>query len=369
MNMNVPMYQISVSKKSKHLVNQVLESGQLASGPMVHKLEQKLKQVTGAYHVLGVNSGTAALNTALIAGGVGPGDEVIVPAFSFVATANAVLMAGATPIFVDISLSDYCLDPEEVAKAVTLETKAVVAVDLYGQMADYQKLSKICQAHKLLLIADSAQAIGASYRKKPVGYWADICCFSFYATKNVMAGEGGAVVTNRASFAKAADQFRNHGRNKPGGYEHISLGYNYRMSDLHAAVAVGELASLNGNIHKRQANASFYDNNLSRIAQITSPSSKSDYSHVYHQYTIRVHKPKDRGSLIEALESAGVGYGIYYPIVLYRYRHLRPFAPAKPAKQAELAARQVLSLPIWPTLSINQLATVVKVVETWSQKK
>ena len=336
-------------------VKEVLRSGMLAQGPVVSKFEENFAKYCGAKYAVALNNGTAALHCAIVAAGVGAGDEVITIPFSFIATVNTILMQAAKPVFVDIEPESFNIDYTKVEKAITKKTKAILPVDLYGQPYDYDPIRKIANRHKLKIIEDAAQAVGASYGKHKTGTLGDLSCFSLYATKNIMSGEGGVVATGSKTYADRIKQFRQHGMTTMNDtYEYTELGYNYRMTDLHAAIAVEQLKKTNKFNKLRQTNAAKLSSELVRIKGIKVPVTKPGRTHVFHQYTIRITDefPLSRDEMANYLRSKGVGSGIYYPKPLHAYRHIAKLGyklgdfPA-----SEKAAREVLSLPIHPKVS------------------
>jgi perosamine synthetase len=363
----IPLYQIRLGQETEAQVLKTLRKGQLASGPEVIRFEQAFAHYCDTTYAVAVNSGTAALHAALKAVKVGVGDEVIVPAFSFVATANAVLMSGARPVFADIEPRTFNLNPESVERLVSKKTKAMIAVDLYGLPADYLQLNKLAQAYGLIVVEDAAQAVGAGYQDKKAGALADIACFSFYATKNLMAGEGGMVTTDKAEWAASMERFRNHGRSKTEGYEHVELGFNYRMTDIEAVIALAGLEEIDEKNQRRREIAKLYDHAFESLEGLERPLIPTQiYTPVFHQYTIRLTEkaPLTREVLKFRLwEDFGIETGVYYPAPLNHYPHLKEFKVDRELKVAENAAASVLSLPIRPDLSYEEIATVVEGVE------
>jgi dTDP-4-amino-4,6-dideoxygalactose transaminase len=310
---------------------------------------------------------------ALLAHNIGPGDEVITTAFSFAATANAILLVGAIPVFVDIEPDTYTLDPIQVQAALTRRTKAILPVHLYGHPCDMTRLSQLAEAYSLVLIEDASQAHAAAIDGRPVGSFGT-GCFSFSATQNMTTGEGGMVTTNDLAIAEQVRLLRNHGQEAR--YYHIALGYNLRMTELQAALGLAQLDKLESFTQRRIANATFLTQHLQGAVQI--PLVRPGYRHVYHQYTIRV--PANRNEWAMKLRTGGIDTTIRYPIPIHQqpfYRR-RPslFRILSPGKRAhvkggnptahlpatESAAQQVLSLPVHPALSEEDLSTVVREV-------
>ncbi len=407
----------------------VAASGHYVLGPEGEAFEEELARHLGVDHVVGVGSGTDALVLSLRSVGVGPGDEVVVPPFTFFATAEAVLRAGAEPVFADIRPGTFCLDPDAAAEAVTDRTAAVVPVHIFGQMADMEGLAEVADRHDLALVEDAAQALGAARRTSPgreagepgagaggpdgggwtrAGAAGDVGCFSFYPTKNLAAlGDAGAVVTDDAETAERLRRLRDHGRGPGSGGRHGEPAWNTRLDELQAAVLqvkLGVLEEWNG---RRRRHARAYDRAFDDLDGIEPPPVASGNRHVYHQYTVRC---EDRETVARALSERDVGHGVYYPVPLHRQPALvgrhgagdasgrveagaagddgagdgdaadggvagggqrsdragdgRPEeAPAGPSfPEAERAAREVLSLPVFPLLEDGERERVIEAV-------
>ena len=352
----IKQYDIKLDEKTIKRVGEILRSGQLAQGPEVTLLEKKFLNLSGTDHAIAVNSGTAALHVAMDALGVGPGDEVIVPAFTFVATANAVLMAGAEPVFADIDAETFNLDVESVEKMITPKTKAVIVVNLYGMPADWDLYRELAQAYKLQLVEDAAQSVESTYKGEKSGSLGHIGCFSFYATKNLMSGEGGMVTTNTSYLADRARSFRHHGQDINRRYTYKGLGYNYRMMDVQAAILLGQMGEMKKKNERRRKLAFLYSKMLSTVDGIDTPTIISNVEHVFHQYTIRVKRsfPLSRNQLQKYLAEKGIQSGVYYPKPLYKAEHLSKFRrDGRELLHTERAAREVLSLPIQPNFFLQ----------------
>src|SRR5690606_19234427 len=297
-------------------------------------------------HSVAVNSGTSALHMSLIAAGIGAGDEVIVPSFSFAATANAVHLSGATAVFADIETDYFALDPAAVEAAITPRTKAILPLHLYGHPANLPALSEIAQRHGLTLVEDAAQAHAAAIDGIPVGAWGDAASFSFYPTKNMTSGEGGMVTTGSDEVARQMRLLRNQGMEKR--YANEVIGFNTRMTDIHAAIGRVQLTKLASWTAQRQANAKFLTEN---ITGVITPKTAANAVHVFHQYTVRV-DGSDRDAFAAELTRRGVGSGVYYPTPIHR---LPSFDLTLDLPATELAASQVLSLPVYPSLTQGEL--------------
>jgi len=350
-------------------VLRVLRSGQLAQGEQVAAFERHFAELCQVREAVAVSSGTAALHLALLAHGIGPGDEVITTAFSFAATANVILLVGATPVFVDIEPDTYNIDPALVQAAITPRTKAILPVHLYGNPCDIKRLERLALAHNLIIIEDACQAHAAKVDEKAVGGFGT-GCFSFYPTKNMTTGEGGMVTTNDPLIAERVRLMRNHGQQER--YYHTTIGYNLRMTEIQAAIGLVQLGKLERFTEQRIANANFLTEHLKGSVQ--TPTSRPGHRHVYHQYTIRV--PGIRDELAARLHARGVGTGVHYPTPIYQQPFYRDSAsrfrisfPDRMTNTSdphlavtELAAKQVLSLPVHPALTGEDLSTIVEEV-------
>lgn len=353
----IPAAKPLIGDEEREAVDRVLRSGMIAGGPEVAAFEQEFAdQVAGGWTCVAVNSGTAGSHLGLLAAGVGPGDEVIVPSFTFAATANSVALTGATPVFVDIEPDHFCIDPAAVEAAITPRTKGIQPVHLYGHPANMTALRAIADKHGLAIYEDAAQAHAAEWQGQRVGTFGDFAMFSLYPTKNMTSGEGGMVSCKDDHIARNVRLLRNQGMEKR--YENEVVGFNARMTDVHAAIGRAQLAKLAGWTKQRQDNAAFLNANLRGVV---TPKVAEGATHVWHQYTIRV-VDTDRDAFAAELGARGVGSGVYYPIPNHRLPSLTHFAPDLHLEQTEIAAQQALSLPVHPALSQADLETVVEVV-------
>ncbi len=342
-----------IGKEEIEAVTEVLRSGMLAQGEVVEEFEREFAAYIGTDYAIATNSGTSALHTALASVGIKEGDEVITTAFSFFATASCVLMQNATPVFVDIDPKTYNIDPFRIEANLSERTKAIIPAHLYGQPCEMSEIIDIAKEHNLIVIEDAAQAHGAEYKAIRAGSIGDIGVFSFYATKNIITGEGGMITTNNEVIAERARMIRNHGQTKR--YFHECLGYNYRMTNIAAAIGLVQLQKIDMLNLKRMSNARYYGEQLNLKKPYVSPNVK----HVFHQYTIRV---KDRDKFIAHLERNGVGYGIYYPVPLSS----QPLFNSQGVFDvAELASKEVVSIPVNPSLKRADVEKVVKVVNSY----
>ena len=352
-----------IGKEEKEAVLKVLDSGMLAQGPRVREFEEKFAEFCGAKYAIAVNSGTAALHAALYSMGIKSGDEVITVPFTFVATANCIIMQGAKPVFVDVDEKTFNIDVKEIEKKITKKTKAILPVDLYGQIYDYPELKKIAEKYNLVILEDACQAVGAELDGKKAGTFGDTAAFSFYATKNMITGEGGMITTNNEKFAEMAKRFRHHGQSEQTRYEYHDLGYNYRMMDVQAAIGLEQLKKINNLTEKRIKNAEYLTKNLKDVKGIEVPFVNKNAKHVFHQYTIKVN-PAVRDKLISYLKEKEIGTGIYYPKPL----HLHPFFTKLGYKQgdfpvSEKLSKQVISLPVHPALTKDELDKIIKAIK------
>lgn len=351
----IPAARPSIGVEEREAVDRVMRSGMLAQGPEVAAFEEEFSSLVEGRHSIALNSGTSALHLSIMALGIGEGDEVIVPSFSFAATANSVQVAGATAVFADIEPQHFNLDPKAVEAAITSRTKAIMPVHLYGHPANMVELQKIADKHGLIMLEDAAQAVAASINGKPVGTFSQAASFSFYPTKNMTSGEGGMVCTPDPEVARKTRLLRNQGMEKR--YANEVFGFNNRMTDLHAAIGREQLKKLNAWTLKRQENAAFLSANLEGV--ITPPTAPWA-SHVFHQYTIRVVE-QDRDRFAEELAKQGVGSGVYYPTPIHR---LPSFGLDLDLPETERAAAQALSIPVYPTLTDSELETIVRAVNS-----
>jgi perosamine synthetase len=352
-NQPIPAAAPLIGAEERVAVDRVLGSGMIAQGPEVAAFETEFSPVAGGVECVAVNSGTSALHLGLLAAGVKAGDEIIVPSFTFAATGNSVALAGATPVFVDISADSFCLDPKAVEAAITPRTIGIMPVHLYGHPAAMVELTEVARQHGLALYEDAAQAHAASLHGRPVGSFGSFGAFSFYPTKNMTSGEGGMVSTADPELARTVRLLRNQGMQKR--YENELVGFNARMTDLHAAIGRVQLTKLAGWTAQRQANAAFLDANLRNVVV---PPVADGAVHVYHQYTIRV-PAADRDRIVSELAERGIGTGVYYPIPTHQ---LPSFRLDFDLPETSRAAAEVISLPVHPKLTADELARIVEAV-------
>ena len=346
----IPVAKPSLGVEEINAVSTVIQSGMLAQGPRVLEFESAFSRYCNTLHGIAMNSGTAALHATLVALGIGKGDEVIVPSFTFFATASSVCMCGATPVFADVEENTFNISPDSLEEQLTGKTKAVIGVHLFGQPFAVRPVAKICEERGISLIEDAAQAHGAEYHGKKVGSFGVAGCFSFYPTKNMTAGEGGMVTTNDPALSERMRRFINHGQAEK--YHHTSIGYNFRMTDIGAAIGLAQLHKLDAFNAKRRETAAYYDARIDRTGIIL-PEIVPGVKHVYHQYTIRVTDTcrLTRDQLAVALREKGIGTGVHYPVPLHRQPVFLEYAEKSHCPVADSLAGEVLSLPVHPLVT------------------
>jgi len=352
----IPIAKPLIGDEEKQAVLEVLDSGMLAQGPRVKAFEEAFAAMCGVQHAIATSSGTTALHVALLAHGIGPGDEVITSPFTFIASANSILYVGAKPVFVDIDPVTFNVDPARIEAAITPRTKAILPVHLFGLMADMEAIQAIAARHGLVVIEDACQSHGASLHGKRAGAWGT-GTFSLYPTKNITSAEGGMITTNDARIAENCQVIRQHGMRRR--YYHDELGFNFRMTDIHAAIGLAQLHKLEQFNAARVANARYLNANLRGVGVPTIP---AGYVHVFHQYTIRVPGGR-RDALAEHLKANGIGFGIYYPVAIHQQTYYtQQLGYNQYLPEAERATAEVLSLPVHPALSPTDLEAIVAAV-------
>jgi dTDP-4-amino-4,6-dideoxygalactose transaminase len=310
----------------------------------------------GVKHAIATSSGTTALHIALLANGVGDGDEVITSPFTFIASINAILFVGAKPVFVDIDPETFNIDVNLIEKAITKRTKAILPVHLYGQVCDMGALLAMAEKHNLKIIEDACQAVMATYMGRYAGSFGT-GAFSLYATKNLMCGEGGMITTNDDDVADLCKMIRNHGMKRR--YYHEMVGYNFRITDLQSAIGLSQLGRLADMTEKRRHNATFFNE---RLESVITPKAQEGYGHVWHQYTIRVKEGCDRDEAVKKLTDAGIGAGIYYPVPAHQQEYIVKMLGKVDMPVSEMMAREVISLPVHPLLTQTDLDKIVSEV-------
>jgi perosamine synthetase len=348
-------------------IQRILKSGNLASGELVEKLEQSLSRFLNISYCINLSNGTAALHTALKSLEIGPDDEVITSPFTFISSASSILMAGAKPVFADIEERTFLIDPAEIKKRTTKKTKAIIVVDLFGQMADYQKIHSLVKNKGIFIIQDACQALGAKQGQNSIGYLADLTILSFYATKLIAAGEGGALLTNNRRLAQKAKIFSHLGFNPKNPEKIYEIGFNYRMTEIQAAILLSQLPKIEKILKQRVENVQYLNQKLSSIEGIVTPLVEDQNFHTFSQYTIKVKKPYPltRNQLLKKFIEAKIEAKVYYPLPL----HLQPLFDNLGYKKgdlpnAEKAANEVLSLPVHSSVTKEELNKIIDIVKT-----
>lgn len=350
----IPISKPYIGEAEKAAVLEVLESGMLVQGSRTAKLEEKFAAICGTHYAIATSSGTTALHVALLAHGIGADDEVITTPFTFMASVNAILYVGARPVFVDIEEDTFNINPQLIEEAITPKTKAILPVHLYGYPCNMDAILNIASKYGLQVIEDACQAVGSKYHGQAVGSFGT-GCFSLYATKNIMAGEGGMITTDDEALAQRCRMIRNHGMQRR--YCHEMLGYNFRISDLHSAIGLAQVERLSEFNEKRKANAEYLN---AHIRSVKTPNVKEGYDHVWHQYTIRVDGSRNRDLAVKQLTDAGIGTGIFYPYPAYRQAHLIEAGYGNLSLPVtECMVNEVISLPVHPQLSQADLEKIV----------
>jgi perosamine synthetase len=349
-------------------VAEALVSGWLTTGPRVSEFEKAFADHCGAREGVAVNSGTAALHAAMRAIGAKAGDEVIVPALTFAASANAALYEGARPVFADVEPDTLLIDPASVAEKITPRTRAIVAVDYAGQPADYDALERIARAHGLALVADACHSPGATYKGRRSGTLADISCFSFHPVKHMTTCEGGMCTTDDPDMAAHMRRFRNHGIDSDHrareaaaahAYDMVELGYNYRLPDVLCALGLAQLPRLNGWVAARQKIAALYDKALAGLDGVTPLAVRADRTHAYHLYVVQLADGIDRDAVFAGLRAAGIGANVHYgPVHLHSHYRKLGYGPGL-APVAEHASKQILTVPMFPAMTEEDVDRVV----------
>lgn len=362
----IPYGKQTIEEADLEAVAGVLRSDWLTTGPKVAEFERAVAEFCGIEHAVAVSNGTAALHAAMAALGIGPGDEVVVPAITFVATANAVVYQGGTPVFADIDPETLLVDPGSVESKISDRTKAIVVVDYAGQPCDYDELREIARRHNLPLVSDACHALGATYKGYPAGSLADISIFSFHPVKPLTTAEGGMVVTNNPQLAKKVRIFRNHGittdfrqREASGSwcYEMVALGFNYRLPDLSCALGLSQLTRLPSWIRRRNEIAAAYDRVFMETDGVRPLVSKPDRTHGYHLYVVTLQG--GRNAAYTQLRDAGIGVNVHYmPVYLHPFYRDRGY-PVGLCPSAERVFSSILSLPVYPLMTDEQVGEVI----------
>ena len=352
-----------IGDEEKQAVLEVLDSGIIAQGPRVKAFEEAFASMCGVKHAIATTSGTTALHTALLAHGIGDGDEVITSPFTFIASANSILFAGAKPVFVDIDPLTYNIDPNLIEPAITTRTRAIMPVHLFGLSCDMDPIMAIAEKYGLVVIEDACQSHGATYKGNKVGSFGT-GAFSLYPTKNITSAEGGMVTTSDDAVAEKCRVIRQHGMRRR--YYHDEIGFNFRMTDLHAAVGLEQLKKLGKFNRARRQNALFLTEHLEGVLV---PDVPEGYDHVFHQYTVRVPGGR-RDELIEHLHQREVGTGVYYPVPIHKQTfYLEQLGYNLYLPESERAAQEVISLPVHPALNRSDLEIIVEAVNDFELER
>jgi len=364
----LPYGKQEISDADVKAVVEALCSGWLTTGPRVGEFEKAFASWCGAREGVAVNSGTAALHAAMRAIAIEPGDEVIVPAITFAASANAALYEGGVPVFADVEVDTMLMDPKSVASKITPKTRAIVAVDYAGQPADYDALRALAQRRNIALIADSCHSPGATYKGRHAGTLADISCFSFHPVKHLTTCEGGMALTEDSDMAAHMRRFRNHGidsdhrsREKSGTftYDMRELGYNYRLPDVQCALGLAQLARLKDWVAARQHLAALYDRAFAGMASIRPLKTHSDRTHARHIYVVKLAPECDRKRVFQELRASRIGANVHYaPVYQHSYYRRRGYRDGV-APVAEAASGRLLTLPLYPAMTADDVERVV----------
>ena len=357
----IPIARPIIGEDEINAVTDVMMSGIIAEGSKVFDFEKAFSDYIHVSNAVAVNSGTSALQIALQAAGIGPGDEVVTSSFSFIATANSILYTGAKPIFADITLDTFNIEPDEIQNSITHRTKAILPVHLYGHPAEMKAIMDIAEDKNLIVIEDACQAHGAKYNGKNAGSFG-IGTFSFYPTKNMTTSEGGMITTQENGIDEVARMIRSHGSKQR--YLHEILGYNSRMTDISAAIGLVQLGRLDDFNRKRMENARYLSAGLKNISGIEIPQVRNGCTHVFHQYTIRVTDEcrYKRDDLVNLLNENGIGTGIYYPIPIHKQPLYKKSSYKYYLNNSETASMQVISLPVHPSVSTEEMDHIIKTI-------
>ena len=372
----IPYGRQSVDEDDIFAVIEALRSDWLTTGPKVDEFETEVAEYVGVNYGVAVNSGTSALHTAMFALGISPGDEVIVPAITFAATANAVVMQGGTPIFADVLPDNLLIDPNDVEKKITSRTKAIIAVDYAGHPADYHSLREISESYKINLVSDACHALGAEYKGRKAGSIADITTFSFHPVKHITTGEGGMVVCNNDEYAQRARIFRNHGidldfiqrkKRETWFYEIKELGYNYRLSDIQCALGISQMKKLPSFLAARRRIAKIYDDAFKVGDTVIPLKVEPNILHAYHLYVIKVVEERTgvgREEVFSRLRAEGIGVNVHYiPVHLHPFYRINFGTNERDCPVAEREYQKIISLPIFPAMTDEECHRVIEGVD------
>ncbi len=359
---DIPMSQADLDERDIEGVVAVLRSGRLALGPKADEFERLMCDYIGCTEAVAVSSGTAALHLIVKALGIGPGDEVLTPSFTFTASVNAILYEGATPVFVDIEPDTYCIDPARLEERITPRTKAIMAVDVFGHPAEWSAILSIAEKHHLRVIDDACEALGAEYKGKMVGRFGDAAAFAFYPNKQITTGEGGIIVTDDAGIAEVARSLRNQGRSRMGAWlEHERLGYNYRLDELSASLGVTQLSRIGDFLAKRERVARMYDERLQGLGWVRLPTVRDYVRKSWFVYVVELCGGLSRDSIVQALAERGIPTrGYFSPVHQQRFIRQMKGLEIAPLPVTESVAARTLALPFHNNLPESQVERVVE---------
>ena len=362
----IPIAKPIIGNDEIQAVTAVLKSGMLAQGKVVEEFETAFADYVDVQNAIAVSNGTISLDIALKAIGIKPGDEVIVPSFTFISTANAVLFQGAKPVFADVDGRTFNINPKEILEKISERTKAIIGVHLFGQPFDVDAIQGICEDCNLYLIEDCAQAHGAEYKGKKAGGFGVAGCFSFYATKNMTTGEGGMITTNSDEIANLCRLLRSHGESQK--YLHSRLGYNYRMTNIQAAIGVAQLKKLDDFNEKRVNHAEYFNEHL-KVTGLTVPYKKRGVRHVYHQYAVTIEEedgfPISRDEFMKYLSDKEIGCAVHYPLPIHKqplYQRMGYTDENAKCPVATALSKKILSLPVHPALTKENLLYISETI-------
>ena len=366
----VPMSAPDISEEDVQAVAEVVRSGRLALGPKTEEFERLVAEYVGVKHAVAVSSGTAALHLIVKALGIGPGDEVLVPSFTFVASVNVILYEGAKPVFVDIEPDTYNLDPEDLERRITPRTKAIMVVDVFGHPAEWDEISRIAEKYGLKVIDDSCEALGAEYKGKKLGQFGDAAAFAFYPNKQMTTGEGGMIVTNEDHVAKLCHSLRNQGRGEMGSWlEHERLGYNYRMTEMSAALGVSQFRRIEELLAKRERVARMYTERLSELEWIRTPVVRPYVRMSWFVYVVTLAEGMHRDPVMKALAEEGIPTrGYFSPVHLQPYVRRRLGTKEGMLPVTESVARRTIALPFHGNMTEAEVDMVVEALKRCAEK-
>jgi perosamine synthetase len=367
----IPISKPLIEQEEIDAVVEVLKSGIIAQGPKTAELEEMFAQICGSKYAVAFSNGTTAIHAGLVSLDISEDDEVLTVPFTFVATANPILMQKGKVVFVDISEEDFCIDVEKIEEKITDKTKAIIPVDLFGQIYNYEKVKEIADRYGLKILEDACQAVGAIRNGRKAGSCGDVAAFSLYATKNITTGEGGILTTSDEKILNKIKRYRHHGQDEAFRYEYLELGSNYRMTDIAAAIGIEQVKKLDRITEARVENAKLYDEGLFEVPGILIPKVMEGNTHVYHQYTIRVTDDfgYSRDDLMDYLRENEIGCGVYYPKPLHLHEHFRKLGYKEgDFPVSEKMSKEVLSLPVNPFVKKEDVEKIVEIIKLFREQ-